>query len=137
MKKENIKYEKNHGGRENYFPTKYQKDLTGDCVIRSIAIASGLDYMKVFSDLCDLAKETGFLPNFPETYEKYIESIGFIKHKPLKNQKGKKYEVRHFPIEPGKSYIIKTRSHLTAIKGGIHYDTWWCGESCANSYWTK
>ena len=41
-----MKYNYNDGGRSQYF-----KGDAGDCVVRAIAIASSLDYKKVYDDL--------------------------------------------------------------------------------------
>ena len=65
-------YKYNDGGRSKYFRMRYKKDITGDCVIRAIAHGTGLDYMKVFRDLCNLAITTGYLPNAKQTYEPYL-----------------------------------------------------------------
>ena len=51
-KKERImEFKFNDGGRSKYF-----KGFTGDCVTRAIAIATGLDYKKVYDDLNEMAK---------------------------------------------------------------------------------
>ena len=40
-----MKFIKNHGGRENYYPTKLKKDMAGDCVVRAISIGTKQDYL--------------------------------------------------------------------------------------------
>ena len=42
-----MRFIKNHGGREKYFPTNLKKYRTNDCVIRAISIATEIDYLKV------------------------------------------------------------------------------------------
>lgn len=138
MAKSLLKYEKDHGGREKYVRTDRQKDMARDCVIRAIAIATEQDYKKVMTDLCRIAVEQCNMPNNRNVYEEYLlNELGWVKHKPYKNSKGKTVEVREFPAEEGKNYIIHTTSHLTAIKDRVVRDTWWCGEYRANSYYTK
>ena len=39
----NTKYQKSFGGREKYFPTKYKKDRTNDCVVRFGYLIMNLD----------------------------------------------------------------------------------------------
>lgn len=131
------RYEKSFGGREKYFPCKLKKDTTGDCVIRAIAHATEQDYMQVMRDLFALGLELGQLPNQNKCYDVYLERLGWKKHSPLKDKKGKKFQVRHFPAEEGKNYIIHTTSHLTAIMDKVIYDIWYCGESAAYSFYTK
>tara|TARA_R100001244_G_scaffold131836_1_gene105948 strand:- start:153 stop:548 length:396 start_codon:yes stop_codon:yes gene_type:complete len=130
-----IRFKKSFGGREKYFSTKYKKDITFDCVIRAIAHATGLDYMKVFTDLCNLAITTGYLPNAKETYRQYLSSLGWTKHSPMKNGHNKKVRLKNYKTEG--TYIVLTAGHLTCIKNGILYDIWDCRKSCGNSYYTK
>ena len=129
-------YEKSLGGRENYFPTQYKKDATNDCVVRAIAIATGLDYMKVWNDLFDLGREIGHLPNNKKCYEAYLETLGWEKFSPVKVN-NKKVQVRNFPAKSNTSYIVHTTSHVTAIVNRVHLDSWNCGKWCANSYYMK
>jgi len=126
--------------REKMFPKNQRTKkniLTGDCVIRAIVHATGQDYETVWKSLLDISKETLFLPNQEETFELYLQSLGWVKKKPLRKQNGKTYEVRKFPAKPQGKYIIKTRKHLTAIVNGTHLDSWNCGPWRANSYYEK
>jgi hypothetical protein len=126
--------------REKIFPKKQRtkKNVqTGDCVIRAIVHATGMDYGTVWNALLDLAKESNFLPNYEENYGQYLESIGWVKRKPKRNFYNKTYEVRHFPSKPRGKYVILTTGHLTAIVNGKHMDSWNCGRSRANSYYEK
>lgn len=132
-----MKFIKNHGGREKYFPTKYKKDLTGDCVIRAIAIATNIDYLEVRDSLFDIAKKQGRMPNSQPVYEEYLFSIGWVKKSPLKNGK-KKYKVKNIAkFFMGKSVIIHTCNHLSTLVNGDLNDTWDCREWKANSYYVK
>lgn len=130
-----IEFKKSFGGREKYFPTQFKKDATNDCVIRAISHATGLDYMKVFKDLCNLAVEIGHLPNNERTYEVYLSSLGWSKRSPMKCTKGRKLRLKNYK-EDG-TYIVKTTSHLTCVKDGILYDSWDCRRWSANSYFSK
>ena len=126
--------------REKIFPKKQRtkKNVqTGDCVIRAIVHATGMDYKTVFNGLLDKSKETMFLPNQEQTYTKFLESHGWVKRRPMRNDNNKTYEVRHFPAKPRGRYIIHTTSHLTAIVNGKHMDSWNCGGWRANSYFER
>tara|TARA_R100001377_G_scaffold54224_1_gene31975 strand:+ start:1328 stop:1795 length:468 start_codon:yes stop_codon:yes gene_type:complete len=130
-----VKYVKSHGGREKYFSTKYKKDIAGDCVIRAISHGTGFDYMEVFTDLCNLAITTGYLPNDKKTYGQYLSSLGWTKHSPMKNGHKKKVRLKSYKTEG--TYIVLTARHLTCIKDGVLYDSWDCRRWCGNSYWIK
>ena len=129
-----MKFIKDNGGRENYTRCRFKKDNTNDCVIRSIAIATGMNYRKVRDDLFELAKGLWVMPNDKECYETYLTQLGWVKHSPIKKGK-RKVRVRDFPIKHG-AVIIHTCNHLTTIVHGEIHDTWNTGSYAANSYYT-
>ena len=65
------KFKKSHGGRDEIVSVKYKKDLTNDCAIRAINLATASDTWKYFGEgyktkrdvLFDIAKELGRMPN--------------------------------------------------------------------------
>ena len=59
-----------------------------------------MDYRTVWNALLNLSNDTLFYPNQRETYEKYLEAIGWVKRKPMRNDNNKTYEVRNFPAKP-------------------------------------
>ena len=132
-----MKFIKNNGGRENYFPVNLKKDRTNDCVIRSIAIATQIDYIKVRDDLFDLAKEQGRMPNDQKCYETYLSSLGWIKCRPFRKLDGRKYRLKNVPVYDTINYIFQTSKHLCAVVNGELNDTWDCRPWCANSYYMK
>ena len=124
--------------RKQLFPNGTKKQLViGDCVTRAIVHATGKTYKEVFQELTSYAlKHPSCLAiNFEEVHGDYLLQLGFTKHKPKKNSKGKTYSVKNFPTSEGKRYIVLTRSHLTAIVDGEHLDSWDCGSYRANSYY--
>ena len=131
------KYEQSYGGRENYFPCKLQKDKVGDCAIRAVAHATETDYMEVMREMFSLGLEMGRLPNDDLVVEKYLETKGFKKFSPLTHSGKKKYEVRYFPAEENKTYIVRVSRHVTCIKNNVVLDIWNCGESAAQSYYVR
>ena len=129
---------KNNGGRENYFPVNLKKDKTNDCVIRSISIATDMDYIEVRDDLFDLAKEQGRMPNDKKVYESYLASIGWIKCSPIYNENGRKYRLKDIPKSSIPSRVIfHTRNHVCAVVDKNLNDKWDCRNWCANSYYIK
>ena len=127
-------YLKSHGGRENYYPVKYKKDLVNDCTIRAIAHGTGQDYMGVYNELFERAQKIGNLPNARKTYEPYLLELGWQKHSPAKNARGKKIRLKNWDSDG--TYIILTSKHLTCVKDGVLLDSWDCRPWCGNSYFT-
>ena len=131
-----MKFKKSFGGREKYKSVRYRKDVTSDCVVRAIAHATGSDYKDVFQDLINLSWQTLENMNDEKCYEIYLERKGWIKNKPMRDAENsyRKLKVNQFP-KTG-TYIILTTGHLTCVKDGVLYDSWNCGRSSANSYYT-
>lgn len=132
-----MKFIKDFGGRENYFPTKLKKDLAGDCIMRAIAIATGIDYKVVWVGMFELGSEIGRMPNSWVTMDLYLDSLGWKKCKPFRKSNGRKYKLKDVPISPDQTYLIRTSKHLTAVVNGELRDVWNCGAWCANSYYIR
>ena len=133
-----LKYEKSHGGREKYYSCKYKKDLIGDCVIRSIAIATETDYREVFEALFRIGLEIGDMPNSDPVVEQHLNSIGWYKNPPIKMpNSNKKYLLSDVPVDVEKNYIFRQAGHLVAVVKGTVYDTFDSRSSAAQSYYTK
>ena len=129
-----MKFIKNHGGRENYYPTKLKKDRTGDCVVRAIAIATEQDYLVVRDDLFEVAKKQGRMPNDKNVWGTYLVDLGWVRRTPMKNRHNRKYKLGNIKIDKA---IFKTSKHLAAIIDGNLNDTWDCRNWKANSYWVE
>lgn len=112
------------------------KGLTGDCVIRSIAIATGKTYQEVCDALNFLAlKERIGRPKrkrsnshtgvFRRTYERYLESLGWRWTSTMKVGSGCQVHLRASELPQG-PLLVKVSRHLTAVIDGVIYDTHNC-----------
>ncbi len=130
-----MKYIKSFGGREKYKPCKLKKDRVGDCVVRAIAHALDQDYKHTFQDLINISWEMLDMPNSWTVAEEYLKRQGWVKNKPMRNSRNRKLKVVQFPTYG--TFIIMTTGHMTCVKDGQLLDSWNCGKSSANSYYTK
>lgn len=128
-----MRFIKNDGGRDKYFPTQFKKDLASDCVVRAIAIALDIDYKVVWDCLFEYGQKIGHLPNDKRVYEPLLLEHGWTKNSPLKKG-NKKYKVKNLPVY---NAIIHTTNHLTAVVDGNLHDNWDCREWKANSFYLK
>ena len=135
MKKVNFKYEVFN---PNPYHVKGQKAKNGDCVIRAICKASGLDWFKVYDMLCARGREVGDFGNNRTVYPSVIEDLGF-KPVSVKRDAGKKaMTVERFIDEhPTGVYILRLAHHLTCVVDGVCYDTWYPQRMTIYKYWTK
>ena len=131
----------------------------GDCVIRAIAVATEQTWNKVYADLCKIGFKMKRMPNEKAVYEKYLNNLGWIKHKQPRattyadgrKQGSLKYTVDELCTELtwnkhiggySNKIIVSVANHLTClewdnVKGFEITDTWDCGYKCVGNYWTK
>jgi hypothetical protein len=106
------------------------KGKTGDCVTRSIAIATERTYQEIYDSLNRFARiskrkrrrsssRTGV---FRQTYQAYLESLGWRWTSTMSIGSGCKVHLRPSELPRG-PLIVKVSRHLTAVIDGVLYDT--------------
>lgn len=129
----------------------------GDCVIRAIALATDQTWDDVYNNLCQLGLKMKRVPNEKKVYEKYLEQLGWIKHKQPRaynyedghSSSMSKYTINELIdkldgdklISGGCPHIVvSVANHLTCLEDNHGYqimDTWNCGNKYVCNYWTK
>lgn len=120
-----------------YNPNPQGKKV-GDCVVRAICKATGMDWDIVFMDLCEIAFDEKCMPNEKDAYEKYIIKKG-LEWRSIKVTKGsKRPTVKSFAKDhPQGTYIMRVANHLVTVQDGKYYDLWDSGECCVYGYWER
>ena len=147
-----MKYQYNDGGRSQYF-----KGDAGDCVVRAIAIASGLNYKKVYDDLYKLNAEYAISKdtkvarrlrnksapprngNYKKVYHDYILSLGFKWTPTMLVGQGCKGHLKADELPSG-AFIARVSKHLCAVIDGVIQDTFdpsRGGKRCVYGYYQK
>jgi hypothetical protein len=125
------------------------KGSTGDCVTRSIAIATGKPYQEVYDALNRFAwterigkrkrkrsnSRTGV---FRRTYQRYLESLGWRWISTMRIGSGCQVHLRASELPQG-PLLVKVSRHLTAVIDGVIYDTHDCsraGTRCVYGYFS-
>lgn len=129
----------------------------GDCVVRSIAIATQLPYIKVYEDLRDanaryaqerdnklsrMLKQRGSSPrngNHRNVFHEYILQQGFDWVPTMKVGAGCKVHLRPDELPKG-TLIVKVSKHLTTVIDGVLHDTHdpsRNGSRCVYGYYIK
>lgn len=122
-----------------YQPNKKDlKDKYGDCVIRALTKALGMEWMEVFEELLPYAKELQCMPNSKCCYEKYLTDKGFT-YIGISNKKGsKRPTVQSFAKNHKEgTYFLNLANHVVAVVDGYFYDTWDSGDCCMYGYYVK
>lgn len=105
----------------------------GDCVTRSIAIATGKKYVEVYNRLNWLAqaerrgkRKRGISSArngvYKRTYRRYLESLGWVWHPTMKIGSGCKVHLRESELPSGR-LIVTLSKHLTCVIDGVIHDT--------------
>lgn len=116
------------GGREQ----SGYKGVTGDCVTRAIAIATGKPYQEVYDALnamaedekitkCKRKKSNSRTGVYRVTYQKYLESIGWKWIACMEIGKGCQTHLKSEELPKGK-IICRLSKHLCAVVDGVIHD---------------
>jgi hypothetical protein len=134
------------GGRSEYYKGKD----AGDCVCRAVAIATGLDYKKVYDDINELAKSerTGKRKRgkssarngvYKDTIRKLMERYGWKWVPTMRVGQGCKVHLREDELPSGR-LVVSVSRHLTAVIDGVCHDTYdpsRDGTRCVYGYFVK
>tara|TARA_B110001452_G_scaffold262262_1_gene262058 strand:+ start:385 stop:870 length:486 start_codon:yes stop_codon:yes gene_type:complete len=149
----NLKLQISDGGRAS----AGYKGQAGDCVVRSIAIVTGMSYQKVYDDLfkankkfrntskTKLAKSLKQKNDSPRSgthravLKRYLAQLGFQWTPTMFVGKGCKVHLKKEELPSG-TLLVSCSKHITVVKNGVLYDTHDCsrnGTRCVYGYWHK
>ncbi len=149
----NLKFIFDDGGRAE----AGYKGEAGDCVVRSIAIVTGLSYQKIYNDLfkanekfrstsrTKLARSLKKKNDSPRSgthrvvLKKYLNQLGFQWTPTMFIGKGCAVHLKKKELPSG-TLLVSCSKHITVVKDGALHDTHDCtrnGTRCVYGYWTK
>lgn len=128
----------NDGGRK----AAGYKGRAGDCVVRSIAIATGLPYREVYDAVNVLARRER--PGkrgrskardgvAKQTYERYLKALGWTWVPTMKIGSGCTVHLNERELPAGR-LIVRVSGHMTCVIDGVIHDTYDCSERGATIY---
>ena len=127
--------------------------ITGDCAIRAISLATEIPYNDVVMGLAKMQCITGY--DAVDCIGRYMESIGWRKHKQPRYEDGSKFTGNGFctaqqsllfgdgntgnwNIYPDRRIVANIGGHhMVAIIDGKVNDIWNSTGGCIGNYWTK
>ena len=136
----------NDGGRSQ----AGYKGLTGDCVVRAVAIASNKPYQEVYDMINVLAqgerrgkRKRGVSSAregvFKGTYKKLMEQLGFKWTPTMQIGSGCTVHLKDGEIPMIGRLVVSVSKHLTAVIDGVIHDTHdpqRGGTRCVYGYWS-
>lgn len=128
------------------------KGETGDCVCRSISIATGKPYKEVYDLIAEFTK-TEKLPKrvkgrgkssprlgvYKPTKRRVLESLGWVWVPTMKIGSGCKVHLRADELPAGR-LVVQVSKHSVAVVDGIIHDTYDCsrgGTRCVYGYFKE
>ena len=151
--KSNLELKINDGGRA----AAGFKGKAGDCVVRSISIATGIKYKEVYEDLYEaneefrttsrskLARSLKQKNDTPRTgthrvvLKNYLKKLGWKWIPTMFVGQGCKVHLKKEELPRG-TLIVSCSKHVTVVKDGVLHDTYDCsrnGTRCVYGYWTR
>ena len=127
-----MKFIYDDGGRSKYYKAKG----VGDCAVRAIAIATGLDYKQVYDDLTKLQGRTCRNGTSVKAVIKYMNMLNWY----WKGINKRNHETCHLQSEdlPNGTLIVQVSKHLTCVKDKVLHDIYDCsrnGNRGVYGYW--
>jgi hypothetical protein len=121
---------------------------TGDCVVRSIAIATGLPYQHIYDlvNRSSVHERTGTRKRgksnartgvYKSTIKRVMNSLGWVWTPTMQIGSGCTVHLRPDELPPGR-LVVSVSKHLTAVIDGVILDTHDCsrrGTRCVYGYW--
>lgn len=109
----------------------------GDCVIRAISIATGMEWQKVYVELAIQGFLLGDMPSSNYVWGSYLQSLGF-ERKVIPDTCPDCYTVREFCEDnPDGVYLLGTGTHAVTVIDGDYYDAWDSGDEVPIFYWQR
>ncbi len=126
------------------------KGTTGDCAVRSIAIATGLPYKDVYVTLNTMglserlgkrkkSKSNSRTGVYKNTFKKFMLSIGWTWTPTMFIGQGCKVHVKADELPNGK-IIVALSKHFAAVVDGVLHDIYDCSRNetrCVYGYYSK
>ena len=109
----------------------------GDCVIRSISIATGEDWEKTYIGLAIQGFMMSDMPSSNHVWGSYLRNKGYQRYV-IPDECPDCYTVKDFCLDnPTGTFILATGSHVVTVQDGNYLDTWDSGEEVPIYFWRK
>lgn len=119
-----------------YNPNPKSKRV-GDCVVRAIAKALGMDWDDVYIQLCLQGFKMKDMASSNSVWGSYLRSRGFLQIT-IPNTCPDCFTIRDFCKDnPQGTFVVGTGSHVVAIVDGNYYDAWDSGDEIPVYYFRR
>lgn len=121
---------------KHYNPNPTGKNV-GDCVVRSIAKATGNTWDDTYIDLCMQGLVDADLPSANAVWGTYLWGLGFRRYI-APDTCPHCYTVAQFAQDhPVGTYIAALSGHVVCVQDGVIYDSWDSSNEIVLYFWQK
>lgn len=114
-----------------YYNRNPNNEIIGDCVIRAISTALGIDYYKVLNMLYKNSNYFNCDMLVKDCYKKIFDDYGLIEYTPKIEKTIKEVAEDFFD----KKLVVRVPGHLVACLYGDIYDIWDCSNEIVDTFW--
>lgn len=117
--------------RFKYLNVNPDGETTGDCVVRAISLATGIDYFDVSEDLIISADQLNCDALYVCCYANLLDNIYNLEPIECEGLTAGEFA----DIYPYGRYIIRMDAHLSCVIDGCIYDIWDCRNEFLTHAW--
>lgn len=120
-----------------YFNNNPFKLNVGDCTVRAICAATGMDWYTAHKALCDLSADLGDMPSADRVFRALLEQMGFSKIRII-DRCPDCFTVSDFAkAHPRGVYILGPHEHVVTVIDGDWWDSWDSGNTVPTYYFRR
>ena len=109
----------------------------GDCAVRAIAAALGVDWETAYTMIADAGYKRADMPSSNSVWGAVLRQNGFYRYM-LPNTCPDCYTLEDFAEDHPKGvYVVGTGNHVVTIRNGMLLDSWNSLAEIPQFYWTK
>lgn len=123
--------------RWRYFNENPAGRNVGDCAVRAVAVALGVDWETAFAKIANNAFQMGDMPSSNSVWGAVLRQNGF-KRSVVPNNCPDCYDAEQFAEEhPEGTYVLGFGNHVATVKDGYLYDSWDSSKEIPQYFWWK
>ena len=124
-------------GRWRLFNNNPVSRNVGDCAVRAVSVALGIDWETAFALISANAYQMGDMPSSNAVWGSVLRQHGFKRYA-IPNTCPDCYTAKQFAEDhPNGIYVLGFGNHVATIKNGVIYDSWDSSKEIPQYYWWR
>lgn len=123
-----------------YFNNNPTARRVGDCAVRAVSVALGIDWEEAYNMIADAGYAMGDMPSSNSVWGSVLRSNGFYRSA-IPTTCPDCYTTEEFIRDhPRGIYVLcsgGSEGHVATVRDGILFDTWDSSQECPQFYWYR